>query len=151
MPSHIDVNIDWGLFEEAGHRATSRTVRAVAHEVKDEAQERIRGPVAAHLRDGEVVTDLVDTGAMLSSAYVVTGDGETERPSAISEASSRQPGIEIGVPDPTPNGDLEAQMNFAAGYAGAVEALYPFLDPAVEAVRPRVEEIGATEFAKEGL
>jgi len=157
----VDVKIDipWSLFDEAASRAASRSVRIIAFELKDMSARIIRGGVAAHVRKTKVggkwvietVTDLIDTGALLNSGYVMTGTGLNERPQAISAASSRQPGIAFGTPDRTPQGELEARFAYAAEYAPYVEAMYPFLGPAVPRVRAKVDTIVAAEMRKEGL
>lgn len=147
--SRVEVNIPWNLFEDSVREATSRTVRAAAVEAIAAASENIRN-VAPHERDGEIVTDLIETGAMLNSGYIVTSK-ESGRSQAISGATSKQPGVSIGLPDPEPIDELEAQANYAAGYAVYVEARYPFLEPAAETVRQKVDSILERELKKEGL
>lgn len=147
--ARIVIDIPWNLFEESVGEAVSRTVRIAAAEVIAEASENIRN-VAPHERDGEIVTDLIDTGAMLNSGYIVTSD-QNGRSQAISSATSRQPGVAIGLPDPEPLDEFEAQANYAAGYAPYVEARYPFLEPAAETVRQKVDDILVRELKKEGL
>ncbi len=154
----VTINIPWHLFEQQAHAATSRAVRISAAEVGAQASENIRH-VAPHIRRRkaggkwvrESVTDLIDTGAMLSSGYLITGGGVNERPAAMGAAAAHQPGVSFGTPPTQPANDLEAQWNYAAEYAGPVEALYPFLGPAFEEVKPRIKEILRRELEKEGL
>lgn len=155
----VKIDIPWDLFKEATERAASRAVRKTAFEVKLVSQNNIRGGVAAHVRktkiggkwEIETVTDLIDTGAMLNSGYVITGDGYNERPDAVQRAIGMQPGVPFGQPDTPPSSHLHARAAYAVEYAPYVEALYPFLRPAVTKVAPRAAGFFADELRKEGL
>lgn len=152
----IEVNIPWSEHEKAVHDGAAAGIKAVAFEVSAEMADNIRGPVAEHWRRRkvrgkwvkEMVTDLIDTGALINSRYVVTGDGISERAQAIMAATISQPGVDIGIENPGPRGDLEAQANVAVNYGAAVEALYPFADPAAETVKKRAQAIVDAEIAK---
>jgi hypothetical protein len=155
----IKVDIPWNLFVEATKRAASRAVRALAFDIKEQAHANIRGGVAAHVRKSkingkweiETVTDLIDTGALFNSLYVITGTGYTERPASIAAAMTLQPGVPFGTPDPAPRNHLEARCAVAVEYGTYVEALYPYLQPAVGRSEAKAEMIMTNEMRKEGL
>lgn len=155
----VKIDIPWNLFVEATERAASRAVRAIAFDIKERVHSNIRSGVAAHMRRSKVggkweietVTDLIDTGALFNSVYVITGTNFTERPNAVAQAMAVQPGVPFGTPDPAPRTHLDARCAVAVEYGPYVEALYPFLQPAVPRSADKAEMIFANELKKEGL